>query len=377
MQTTLVSLTLLPLAAGCLLAQSVVATADRTVTLPPDQAVFSLRTTVDTDRLLPFVLEALTAARVGSADLVGKSLTKTSRQYLFRIVRPAAAYEETRQLLQLNASARPDLRLEYSGSTQVSSDGAALARTAALPELFAAAKTRAERMLIEAGYRHGPILELAEFMETAGNSVRFTLVLRMARLDAPGLPAAPVVSTQVTPPATPYRIGPPAIEAAYYLTPALQASVLPRLAAAGFTTDRLTSLTADPDFRRQGPVGFRYSYSVPAADETALAFLNQLPAGLNGSASVVYPVTPAPEKPVELLTAARNRAALLAGLLTRELGDYVNSEVEQQQSITAFGFISGSFNVIPAARIVAPPPPSLSPVVTPPVPTYRYRFGLR
>ena len=359
-------------AAG-LYGQSVTATARREILLPGSEAIFLVTVTAAGLGVpLGDVIEALTSVGIEPRNLAGRSAdVNHGETFLFRLVRPAASYAETQaSLLQAVASSRRGLRLTFTAYTQPSQTDIDKARASIVPDLFRETKARGERMLIEAGYQPGPILELAESIEpeTQGRGVRVSLSLRMARAggsEAAGAGAS--VSTMVTPLATPYRIGAPVLTASYPATPQTRARLFERLAPTGLTEANLTGIDARPDtFHRQpepGPVMFTYRFTVPLNE----ADVRQLPIDDESSVRVDYPVEAAATGPAALAESARSRATLLAGLLGGTLGEGSGLVAADGGAVPTVVARSGDFSAVSTGPLLQPPTPLW----------YRYRFVVR
>lgn len=361
---------------------SVVASAERIVTAPGlGEAVFLVQGSGGADSSVASVSEALAPAGIASRDLVGRSavgpldITPLRQGFLFRVVQPVARYQETLPALRSAASASRALSIAFRSYTRASQADIEQARAEVLPELFRQTKAQAERMLIEAGYRPGAIVELNETMEpSAGsNRVRFSLSMRMARLGAP--PTQRSVSTVVTPQAAPYRVGPPVLLASFFVQLKSRQELLALVQPAGLTEAHLTQVEASPDTfnrdrgREPQPMTRRYYFTAPIAEADIASRLGRLPRAITASAEVTFPVEPAPLDSAALAAAARSRAALLAGLLGGQLGDgvRVGEVIREDVAVRAIvGIRRGDFSGLFSPQLGEPAPH----------PTLRYQFAI-
>ena len=373
--------------------QSVVASVERVVTVSGrGEAVFSVQVQAALGGSVASVVEALAPARIGPQDLAARSLSRSSsgdsfaQGFLFRTVQPAARYLETLAALRAMAAGRRDLLLTFRGNTQPVDADIEQARVEVLPELFRQTKARAEQMLIEAGYRPGSIVELNETIEplAGGHRVRLSLAMRMARLGVALSPSS--VSAVVTPPAAPYRIGPPVLKASFAVRSKTRSDLLVLLQPTGLTEAQLTKVEVEPDRfsqdrgRDPGPVTVRYYFTAPIAESDIRARLGRLPPAITSSAEVTFAAEPARVDSTALSAAARLRAALLARLLGGQLGDGVRVAEVAIAEPASRGIIFGDFTsvVIPAERF--PNGVSLVSFRTlrepGPHPTVRYQFAI-
>ncbi len=347
--------------------QSVVASAERVVTVSGrGEAVFSVQVQAELGGSVASVVEALAPARIGPQDLAARSMSRSSsgdffaQGFLFRTVQPIARYLETLAALRAMAAGRRDLLLTFRGNTQPVEADVEQARAEVLPELFRQTKARAEQMLIEAGYRPGAIVELNETIEplAAGHRVRLSLAMRMARLGVALSPSS--VSTVVTPPGAPYRIGPPVLKASFAVRAKTRSDLLVLLQPTGLTEAQLTKVEVEPDRfsqdrgREPGPVTVRYYFTAPIAESDIRARLGRLPPAITSSAEVTFAVEPARVDSTALAAAARLRAVLLARLLGGQLGDGVRVADVSIAEPASRGIIFGDFTsvVVPAERVV-------------------------
>lgn len=369
-------------AALCARAQSVVATSERVVaTLPASEAVFLVTVSGPLDRTLAGVVQALAPARILPQELVRReafrySFTRATavQRFLFRAVRPMGRSAETQSALEKIASAAGDLSITASSYSQSSDAEIETARANLLPELFREAKARAAAMLIESGYRPGPIVELSESIVDAGSGWSFSLAVRMARLGA--VQAAPVVSTLVTSAAQPVRFGTPQLTASYYALAEGRAQLFELLKPAGLTETQVTGLDSIPgNFNNPNGVTFIYRFTILLTEAKVETRPAKLPPLGNSSFDIMFPATPPPGDPVELNAIGRSKARPLAELLDGMVGESLGSTTETEGATTIWinASRSGDFssNVIPSERVY-PLPTALSEPVPPP--SRRYRF---
>jgi hypothetical protein len=373
--------------------QTVTATSHLLLTLPASEAVFLVRVSAAADRPLSEIVDALAPAGVQVRDLAARALSRSVadgepglvQNLLFRVLRPTARYAEIETSLRgLASPPGSGFELTFNAYSRPSQTDIDNTRASWLPVLFREAKAQAEIMLIEAGFRPGEIVELAESV-FPGSRVQLSLTLRMARM---GLPAAgtPVVSTVVTPPASPYRIDSPRLMASYSVrSPQTRPQLLELLAPAGVAETHLTGMEVESDTsgriseREPGPVTFTYRFTVPVSESDAAARLRRLPL-LGGSGALVeYPVTPAAGDPVTLVAAARGRAALLAGLVGSRVGDGLGSAEEMRPELLTIPtrvLRSGDFSFqVPSG---GPDLPIAFRTLSDPLttPWFRYRFAV-
>ena len=359
---------------------TVAASAERIVTIPgPGEAVFLVQVGSGLDGSVAGATEALASAGIGSRDLSGRSATRpfgitpVPQSFLFRVTQPGARYLETLSALRIAASESRVLSITFRAYTQAAEAEIEGARAEVLPELFRQTKAQAERMLIEAGYRPGAIVELNETIEPpigSSNRVRFSLAMRMARLGAQPIPRS--VSTVVTPPAAPYVIGLPVLRASFSVQSKSRQELLALVQPVGLTEAHLTRVEASPDTfsrdvgREPQPLTLRYYFTAPIAGADMASRLGRLPQAATESAEVTFPVEPAPVDATALAAAARGRAAMLARLLGGPLGDGVRvAEAIPEDLVGRINIISGNFSLLFAPQL---PEPAAYPAI-------RYRFA--
>lgn len=360
---------------------TVAASAERIATVPgPGEAVFLVQVGSGLNDSVASVSEALSPAGVGPRDLVGRSVSRSfdgtalQQGFLFRLVQPGGRYLETLSALQSAASASRSLSITFRGNTQASEADIEQARAEVLPELFRQTKAQAERMLIEAGYRPGAMVELNETVEPSNgsNRVRFSLTMRMARLGAP--PTQRTVSTVVTPAAVPYLMGAPVLQASFFVQSKSRQELLALVQPAGLAEAHLTRVEASPDTfsrdvgREPQPMTLRYHFSAPIAVADIASRFRSLPRAATESAKVTFPVEPTPVDSVALAAAARSRAALLARLMGGPLGDGVRlaEAIPEGIAVAAIFVRAGDFS------------PLFSPQLPEPAthPSFRFRFAI-
>lgn len=159
--------------------QAVTASASRTITIAPDEAVYQIAVSAGFGTSLEVLLNMLRPVGVREEHLVGLSASSSSIiavgpellgprepviNWQFLLTTPAAAFRETVDRLEAVRSRRPEgvLSLDFSASLAASGRSVEQARQPVLAELIAEARRKAEALARASGFSLGPILLISE-----------------------------------------------------------------------------------------------------------------------------------------------------------------------------------------------------------------------